>query len=92
MENYIISFYWAISTICTVGFGDIIPTNGLEIFFNLLWILVGAAFYSYTLGTLTTILNNLNRKNQNIALRFAFLREMTKEIPMENSLLENFTI
>ena len=41
--------------------------------------MVGVAFYSYTVGTLTTILNNMNKKRSDISLRFAFLREIDKE-------------
>lgn len=74
IENYILSFYWAITTICTVGFGDIYPVNFIEKIFNIIWIMVGVAFYSYTVGTLTTILNNLNKKKSTISSRFAFLR------------------
>ena len=59
---YFLSFYWAISTICTVGFGDVVPITLIEKVFNLIWIMVGVAFYSYTVGTLSTMMNNLNKK------------------------------
>ena len=92
IELYLLSFYWAISTICTVGFGDVHPVNILEKIFNLLWIMMGVAFYSYTVGTLTTILNNLNKKKSNISSRFAFLRELNKDKPIDKKLLEKLTI
>jgi hypothetical protein len=55
-DLYILSLYWAISTICTVGFGDVVPVNNLEIIINIVWITIGVGFYSYTIGTLSNIL------------------------------------
>lgn len=92
LEVYILSFYWAISTICTVGFGEVFPNNPLEKIFNLIWIMVGVAFYSYTVGTLSTILNNFNKKKSTISSRFAFLRELNEEKNIDKKLLEKITI
>lgn len=61
IDKYLASFYWAISTICTVGFGDITAVTSLEKIFNIIWICVGVAFYSYTIGTLSSILNYNNK-------------------------------
>lgn len=50
ISKYILSLYWAISTICTVGFGDIVPVNNIEKIFNMIWLTIGVAFYSYSIG------------------------------------------
>lgn len=67
LDKYIVSFYWAISTICTVGFGDIYAVTSVEKVFNIIWICVGVAFYSYTIGTLSSILNYTNKKKSLIS-------------------------
>ena len=64
------SFYWAITTICTVGFGDIYPTNLHEKIFCLVWIMVGVAFYTYTLSSLTTMVNSFYKRKLSISKRF----------------------
>lgn len=92
IDLYIASFYWAITTICTVGFGDILPLSMVEKLFNILWIGVGVAFYSYTLGTLSNLLNALNKKKSVISNRFAFLNEFAVENKIDKALLERTTI
>jgi len=76
LNLYILSFYWAVSTICTVGLGDIVPTTTPEKLFNLFWIMIGVAFYSYVVGILSTILNNQNKKKSSISQRFEYISEL----------------
>lgn len=56
------SFYWAISTICTVGFGDINSVTLSEKWFNIVWIIIGVAFHSYVVGTLSSLMNDQESK------------------------------
>jgi hyperpolarization activated cyclic nucleotide-gated potassium channel 2 len=49
-ELYLYSYYWAITTLTTVGFGDISGGNSMERVFCMLWMMVGVGFYSFTVG------------------------------------------
>ena len=60
LHLYLVSIYWAISTISTVGYGDIHPYNVTEKLFTLVWMVIGVAFYSYTVSTLSTIMLGSN--------------------------------
>ena len=91
-EIYWLSFYWAISTICTVGFGDVVPITLMEKIFNVIWIGVGVGFYSYIVGTLSTILRNMTKRKSIISSRFFFLNEINKEKNIDKKILEKFTI
>ena len=91
-EKYIASFYWTFATICTAGFGDIVPINMLEKLFSLVWIAVGVAFYSYTIGTLSSLLSSINEKKSIISNRFAFLSGFAKEKKLDKKILERITI
>lgn len=92
LNIYVMSIYWAISTICTVGFGDVVPKTITEKLFNIVWICVGVAFYSYTLGTLSSILNASNLQRSIASSRFALLYMYAKEKKIDTSLLEKITI
>lgn len=90
-NHYIVSFYWAISTICTVGFGDIHSVTIVEKWFNIIWIIIGVGFYSYIIGTLSSLMNNQESKKSIITARFSFLHEYAQEKNLSKDLLEKIT-
>ncbi len=47
MNNYLESFYLACTTMVTVGFGDISPTNSLEIICILIVQIIGTILGNY---------------------------------------------
>ena len=48
--QYIYSLYWAITTIVTVGYGDITPQNEYEILVTICIEVVGAAVFGYIIN------------------------------------------
>merc|ERR1719487_2491084 len=46
------------TTLTTVGYGDIIPSSDLERGYTTLAMVVGGAFYGYIVGSITTIVAN----------------------------------
>jgi len=53
---YITSFYFTITTITTVGYGDISGTNTLERSVSILIMIIGVISFSFTTGSLSSIL------------------------------------
>jgi hypothetical protein len=53
INQYIVSFYWAIQTLLTIGYGDVVPGGELEMFIAICWMIAGIGFYSYTIGNMT---------------------------------------
>ena len=45
--QYLYSVYWALTTLTTVGYGDITPTNNLERLYSLFALLTGALVFGY---------------------------------------------
>ena len=58
LERYVTSCYWAVVTMCTVGYGEICPQNTLEVFTNILVIWFGVSFQSYIMSRVTMIFNS----------------------------------
>jgi len=45
--KYITSIYWAFTTMTTVGYGDISPTNNDEMVFGIFGILIGGTVFGF---------------------------------------------
>jgi len=57
---YYISFYWTITTITTVGYGDISGTNNYERLFASFVMVVGVILFSIANGALASIISSLD--------------------------------
>lgn len=62
-EKYLAGFYWLITTVCTIGYGDIAPRNDLEIAVAIVVMSGGVFFYSYTISSITSIIASANLQN-----------------------------
>jgi hypothetical protein len=60
---YFIYVYWTITTISTVGYGDITPATLIEKFFICHLMILGVVFYSYGNGTLASMISNFDQTN-----------------------------
>lgn len=64
---YVTSFYFAVTTITTVGYGDISGNSTPERLICFILHLIGVLSYSFASGSLTTIIQNydtINDENQ----------------------------
>ena len=50
-ERYVAALYWSVMTICTVGYGDIVPVTLAERCFLIFAMLLGASLYAYVVGS-----------------------------------------
>lgn len=53
-ERYISSIYWAVTTMITVGYGDIVPQNNLEKIIALFTMLLACAVFGYSMNTVSS--------------------------------------
>jgi hypothetical protein len=58
LSIYYVSFYWCITTITTVGYGDISGTNNAERMFCAFVMVVGVIMFSLANGALASIISS----------------------------------
>jgi hypothetical protein len=58
--QYIRSLYWVVTTVATVGYGDILPANDFEYLFATGVMLLGAFMYAFIIGNIASLVRNLD--------------------------------
>ena len=74
-DKYLLSLYWAVVTMMTVGYGDITPTNKIEVIYTSIVILFGCVVYGYNLNTIGIVLEEMYKEAKifkNSKMIFAF--------------------
>lgn len=78
-SQYLHSIYWAFTTLTTVGYGDISAYTEFEMIVAIFWMLFGAGFYSYTIGSLSSFLSTIDTResilNEKLAAANAFVKD-----------------
>ena len=61
-DRLIICCYFALTTLSTVGYGDLTPQTQVEMIFGIFVMLCGVAFFSYIMGSFIEIISNYDKK------------------------------
>jgi hypothetical protein len=61
-RQYLFSVYWALTTLTTVGYGDITPTNDLERSYSLFALLLGALVFGFMLSSIGSLVQAIDRQ------------------------------
>ena len=56
VEKYIISIYFCISTMTTVGYGDLSPNTTIEQIFGIFIMVLGVLVFTFISGSLSSII------------------------------------
>lgn len=62
-ERYLTGFYWITQTVITVGYGDIGAATDGERIMSIIAMCAGVLFFSLMVGSLTSIINEMDVKN-----------------------------
>jgi voltage-gated potassium channel len=63
--NYFDALYWCITTVTTVGYGDVIPAGNAQKLYAMGVMLFGVGVYGYIIGNIATILANIDPAKAN---------------------------
>lgn len=85
-RRYIISLYWAMTTLSTIGYGDIHPYSDTEKLVALLWMFFALYFLSFSISSLSSMLSQIDSKKTVLRNKMTFIDEFSKEVKLSKRL------
>ena len=85
-ELYTTAFYFTVTTITTVGYGDISGTNTTERVICIFLMIIGVLFFSFSSGSLTQIISNYEKVNLKLQEKQEVLNKIYKEYSIPSQL------
>ena len=85
-DQYIASIYWTVTTLSTVGYGDIVPGTSLERIVSIFWMIFSLYFFSFTVSALSTVLNSVDTKESLLSHKLAAIEEFALESQLAKDL------
>ena len=87
-ELYITSFYWSLTTVTTVGYGDVVSNTFPEKIYNLFIMSFGVVMYSFLIGMLSKIVEIIDQKNLEMNNKLNELSELKKYYDIDDEIYE----
>ena len=87
-EIYVSSIYYAITTITTVGYGDISGNTSNEKLFCIVAMITGVLSFSFISGSLSSILQNSDSANSYYEEKLQYLNYLTRKFQISDDLYQ----
>lgn len=94
LHNYADAYYWTITTVTTVGYGDIIPKTGTEKLYAAVTMLIGFTFYGILIGNVISLISSRDpareQYNANIEKLSSFSKSRGLPTDLRNEIYEYY--
>lgn len=84
-SQYLTSIYWTVTTVVTVGYGDISAGTNKEMIMAIAWMVIGVGFYSFTIGSLASFLTTVDGREAVLSAKLAAIQEFANETEIPNA-------
>jgi len=81
IEVYLSSIYFLITTVTSVGYGDIIGSSFTEIIFQIFLLMIGIMAYSWLISSLSNYVQENSKQNEAFNQKISLLNEIKLEHP-----------
>jgi voltage-gated potassium channel len=83
---YVRALYWAITTLSTVGYGDVTPNTIAEMLYAMSTMATGVIVFGYVIGNIANLLNNIDLPRKHYFERSEQIRAFMQYRKLPNSL------
>ncbi|CAD8096172.1 unnamed protein product [Paramecium sonneborni] len=90
IDKYVVSFYWSIVTMTTIGYGDITPVNLTERIFCIIMTLISTATFAYSVNSIGQIFQDMSKQSVQFKTNMNSLNKFLKKQKVSASLQIKF--
>ena len=92
---YIRSFYWALTTLTTIGYGDIVPHDNVGRIFTCFIMIIGVGMYGIVIGNISRMLANADRykeqSREKISDLLMFMKHYKIPDPLQQAAINHYS-
>ncbi len=92
LSIYINAFYWCVTTLTTVGYGDITPKGNGEKIYAMFVMIFGVGIYGYIIGNIANIIANFNIAYSHFTYKMQEINNFSKKQNIPKNLQKEMQI
>ncbi len=87
-STYIRGYYWTVTTLTTVGYGDLTPNNNMQFIFTMVVEILGVGVYAFVIGNIASLFEQMDSSKAEYKKRLLKINTLLdyKKIPRPLSL------